>query len=314
MLLAGAATATAALAWGTLVEPRRIDWVEEVALLPGLPGAWMGREVALLADLQLGGRWSNRETVRRAIRGLAARGPAIVLIAGDLIEGGRRDVGHQVAEAAELLRPLTDAAIPVFTVLGNHDYLVSSNKQYDEANARHLVEELAGRGVRALENEALPLDPPRSHGADETGERSGEPALYLVGLGPREPFREDWRQAFGALPEDAPRLVLMHYPDSFRELPAGIAPLALAGHTHGGQIRLPFPPRWSLIALLDPDGFYRDGWCSDLGAPGNRLYVNRGLGLSNLPIRIGCPPEVTLFTLGRAGDDEGRVDAAEATR
>ena len=88
----------------------------------------------------------------------------------------------------------------------------------------------------------------------------------------------------------------MHNPDVFAELPAGTAPLALAGHTHGGQVRLPFMPSWSWFALVTQDAVHTDGWIDDYGAPGNRLYVNRGIGMSGLPVR-NCRPEVTLITL-----------------
>jgi predicted MPP superfamily phosphohydrolase len=102
------------------------------------------------------------------------------------------------------------------------------------------------------------------------------------------------------VPSDAPRLVIMHDPASFEPLPGGSAPLAFAGHTHGGQIRVPGRPSWSL-ARLDRDWpQWADGWLDGYGEPGNRIYVNRGIGFSILPVRIGCRPEVTFVTLRRA--------------
>ena len=89
----------------------------------------------------------------------------------------------------------------------------------------------------------------------------------------------------------------MHHPDTFASLPAGSAPLAIAGHTHGGQVRLPFLPRWSWMTLAKDEPVHVDGWIQDYGAAGNRLYVNRGIGFSTIPIRINCPPEITIFTL-----------------
>jgi predicted MPP superfamily phosphohydrolase len=105
------------------------------------------------------------------------------------------------------------------------------------------------------------------------------------------------RDAFAEVPEGAPRLVLMHNPRSFAGLPSGWVPLALAGHTHGGQIRMPLRPDWNLARLVKSWPAYADGWIDGYGEPGNRLYVNRGLGFSMIPVRIGCPPEVTFFTL-----------------
>ena len=91
----------------------------------------------------------------------------------------------------------------------------------------------------------------------------------------------------------------MHEPDSFAAFPANAAPLALAGHTHGGQIRIPFTDDWSWMSLFVNEKVRADGWISDFGQAGNRLYVNRGIGFSSFPIRINCRPELTVFTLRR---------------
>jgi predicted MPP superfamily phosphohydrolase len=89
---------------------------------------------------------------------------------------------------------------------------------------------------------------------------------------------------------------MMHNPRSFLPLPANTAPVAIAGHTHGGQIRLPLTPQWSWLTVTK-EMEHVDGWSHGYGASGNQLYVNRGIGFSEVPLRINCPPEVTIFTL-----------------
>lgn len=89
----------------------------------------------------------------------------------------------------------------------------------------------------------------------------------------------------------------MHNPDTFDALPPGAAPLAVAGHTHGGQVRVPFFPEWSYLALVQGGEVHVDGWIDGFGEPGNRLYVNRGIGMSLVPLRVNAPPELTIFTL-----------------
>jgi hypothetical protein len=97
----------------------------------------------------------------------------------------------------------------------------------------------------------------------------------------------------------------MHNPISYRSLPQDAAPLAMAGHTHAGQIRLKGLPSQSWLDIARPREVIAEGWAEDsIGAPGNRLYVNRGIGFSVMPVRIWCMPELTLFTLERT---EGNV-------
>ena len=132
----------------------------------------------------------------------------------------------------------------------------------------------------------------------------GDP-LYVAGIGSvwAENSRPD--AALGAVPDGAPRLVLMHNPESYRQIEAGQAPLALAAHTHGGQIRILPGPATSWLDIVRKGEVVADGWAADsIGAPNNRLYVNRGLGFSTVPVRINCRPELTLLTLRQA---EGTV-------
>ena len=64
-----------------------------------------------------------------------------------------------------------------------------------------------------------------------------------------------------------------------------------------GQVRLPFTPDWSWLTFAREDTIHADGWIDEYGEPGNQLYVNRGIGMSELPIRFNCIPELTFFTL-----------------
>ena len=74
--------------------------------------------------------------------------------------------------------------------------------------------------------------------------------------------------------------------------------MALGAHTHGGQIRPPFLTRWSWMSLVKESPVAADGWIEPgFGAKGNRLYVNRGIDFSVVPMRINCRPELTWVTL-----------------
>lgn len=164
----------------------------------------------------------------------------------------------------------------------------------NEVLARNITRALKAIGVEVLDNSAAPA------GSVFAGQESPDNApLYIVGIGSHFAHNDDPKAALASAPHDVARVVLMHNPDSFPKFPAGSAPVALAGHTHGGQVRIPFTPAWTWMNLVKNHEVRADGWIRDFGQMGNRLYVNRGIGFSYVPIRINCRPEVTIFTLRR---------------
>jgi len=303
---------TLILVWGVLIAPRLIDQREWTAEVPALPASWNRRQIALIADLQVGMWLGNTDTVRRIVDRLIKRKPAAVLIAGDFIyhpiedepedlreefepSDYREDALEQIRRAVELIRPLVEAGIPVYAVLGNHDYGMETESAVALPWLADLVaSSLSKIGVQVLANQAIPIEP---SGAAAAGDGAADLPLYLVGIGAHLPRQDDPESALAEVPAAAARLVFMHHPASFERIPAGQAPLALAAHTHGGQIRLPFLPEWTWLSYVKGEKVHADGWIDGYGKPGNRLYVNRGIGFSKVPIRINCRPELTIFTL-----------------
>lgn len=301
------------LLWGVGIEPRLVDDEWEVASIPDLPPEWEGARVALIADLQIGMWLANTDTVGRIVGRLVRERPDAVLIAGDFLyhpteEAGEpreargelesedvRELRTQILEVITLLKPLTTAGIDTFAVLGNHDYAMRGPDSLplpEIANA--LTSALQAAGVAVLRNNAVPL-------GSRDARRPPQQRLFVAGLDDVAPRASDNRSMLAEIPVGAPRLVLMHNPLAFQQLPPRAAPVALAAHTHGGQIRLPFLPRWSWMSLVKEAPVAADGWIApSFGAVGNRLYVNRGIGFSMAPIRLNCPPELTWFTLTRA--------------
>lgn len=273
-----------------LLEPYRLVTDRIDGPVPGLPESWRGAKVVVLADFQVGLWLGNRATVRRAVARAVAVRPALVLLAGDFVH----DTERGVEPVAELLRPLTAAGIPTYAVLGNHDYAVPTDGYAENRRlAERLTRALSDIGVKVLHNSSVAL-------TNEAGE-----TLYLVGLGSSLPPHDDPERALAAVPEGAPRLALMHHPDTYAKLPAGSAPLSFAGHTHGGQVRLPLAPEQSLLTWLRDGRRFDEDWARRHGSPGNRLYVTRGIGCSVVPLRLNCPPEFTLVTLKRPEEAEG---------
>jgi predicted MPP superfamily phosphohydrolase len=278
--------------YGAAVEPRIVVREDHAAPIPQLPAAWEGKQVAVFADLQIGMWWANRDAVRRLVRRVVDIHPAVVLIAGDFVYDAEESVDSQMSEVLALLQPLLDNRIPVYAVLGNHDYdLMNEGSQKESRVARRVSFALDSAGIRMMDNKTLTLVPP---GGDST-----TAALYLVGVGEKWAKNDHATAALAHVPAGAPRLVFMHDPDSYAHIPAGEAPIAVAAHTHGMQLGIPFVSDWLWRTRFSDEGCGISGWVSSCGEPGNRLYVNRGVGFSILPIRVNAFPELTVFTLTR---------------
>ncbi len=276
------------IVYGTFIEPRFIlDVQEHEAEVPQLPTEWEGRKVAMLADFQVGMWMDNVGMISRAVDEAIDQDVDVVVIAGDFVYKPDSSV---VDEAVALLRPLHEAGIPVLAVLGNHDYsLMKRESQIRPDIARYLSDELEREGIRVLENqtERVALD--------------GLPPLAFVGIGSEWAEHSLPSQALATLNGNEARIVFMHNPVAYRDMPADSAPLTLAAHTHGGQIRFPFMKTNSWLDIARDREVVAEGWAaSDIGAAGNRLYVTRGIGFSLVPMRLFCPPEVTVFTLRRS--------------
>lgn len=307
-------------------------------------------------------------TIRGIVNQLVEERPAIVLIAGDFIYEPGKNPSQELNKVTALVRPLPEAGIPTYAVLGNHDYRIRNSKttSRDEKLSTQVREALEAAGVQVLKNEAVGLalpgkrvkltpednlksnpktSPPASllqgegsptppfpdregglgglgqpypssigsypvctAGCDRSKAKTNE-TLYLVGIGPHIPQQDKPNVALAQVPEAAPRLVMMHNPNSFDALPPNTAPLAVAGHTHGGQINLlPFglTPVWFLLTYDEEELVHVAGWIEDFGKPGNNLYINRGIGFSRVPLRINAPPELTLFKLRKTTKSPSR--------
>ncbi|MGY1839264.1 MULTISPECIES: metallophosphoesterase [unclassified Modestobacter] len=267
------------IGYGVLIEPRLVlDEERETVELPRLPAGAPPIEVAVLADIQIGMWWGNPGMAERAVERAVDAEPDLVLLGGDFVYDAGPDVGPEVATVLDVLAPLLDSGIPTYAVLGNHDHASDAVEELTAA--------LEDAGIPVLLNESVEVP------------GTGDDPLHVVGVGPVRPGLVDVDQALRGLPETAPRVVLMHNPAAFPEMPADSAPLTVAGHTHCGQIALPGLPNWSYLGLTEEEEVVVDGWAPEgHGAPGNALFVTCGIGFSAVPVRINAPPQVVFFEL-----------------
>ena len=279
----GAALGVLLVVYGVFVEPRYILDEERLeAPLPHLAQEDAGTEVAVVADWQIGAWFDNDGMVEGAVDTILAAEPDMVLLGGDYVYSSDPGVEAQVDRVVELVRPLAESGVPTFAVLGNHDHAAGM--------AEELTRALESVGIPVLQNEAVPVP----------GSGGGDPAsrLYVVGIGPVRQGLADVDAALADVPDGAPRVVLAHNPSIYPELPAGSAPLTVAGHTHCGQIAIPGLPKWSYIELTEQEEVVTDGWAPELyGEPGNRMFVTCRIGFSVVPARINAPPQVAFFEL-----------------
>ena len=265
--MTGAAAAAAALgAWSLWFEPRQLVVRREQLVLPAWPAALDGLRVGLLSDLHAGMPHAGLDAVAGAADALNAERPDVVCLLGDFID--RRAFLAQPVDAEALAGRLARLRAPrgVFAVLGNHDWY---------AGAGRIAAGLAGAGIPILEDQAA-----------EAGD-----GLWAAGVGDYRIRGARVHRALSGVPDDAAVLLLSHDPDVFPLVPARVA-LTLSGHTHGGQVGIPY-----LRRPFVPSHYGERYVQGHVVEGGRHLYVTSGLGTSGIPVRLLRPPEVVILTL-----------------
>ena len=239
---------------------------EEAFYFPNLPDALEGFQILHLSDMHFP---SNDPRFFEAVRRLlAGHTTDLCLLTGDYRFGhyGSQENVHETV--AQILAGI-QARLGFYAVLGNHDL-------------SDIVAPMQGIGIQMLINEGLAL-------------HVGDAALWLAGVDDPHKFKtHDVEAAFAGCPEDAFRIFLAHSPELIPEAAAHAAQIYLCGHTHGGQLRLPW---WGAIHL--------NARCKSAQALGRwrygalQGYTTYGLGTTDIPVRYNCPGEAVRITLRR---------------
>ncbi len=245
-----------------LAEPFMLAIERQQIYLRRLPKALSGLRIVHLSDFHYG-PIVNPEHLERAIDAANDLRPDLIALTGDYISHDR----SYAAPCAELVGRLR-ARYGIFAVLGNHDHWT---------DAALIADLFRAEGIRILLNEGLRVD---VNGA----------SFWLAGVNDTMVGLEDLPLALAGSTDEEMKLLLAHNPIILRRAARAGADLVLSGHTHGGQVTL--RPEKNL------SGRPRRRLLRGLGRRGNtQIYVTRGLGTVVLPIRYGCPPEISVLEL-----------------
>jgi predicted MPP superfamily phosphohydrolase len=245
-----------------------------------LPKELDGFKIAQLSDIHIG-EFMPRDEVRRAVDMANNLKPDLAVVTGDFISNEFDPLGDCIAELARLAAPLG-----TWGCNGNHEIYAQAEDAAQQLFQQH--------GMKLLRQENVQLD--------WRGKK-----LNLIGVdyqrdhmtrGPAGPMLQGIEPLIS---REHPNILLSHNPNSFHRAAEMGIELSLAGHTHGGQVKVEIVDHSFSPARLITD-FVAGLYQLPLGRTGKKaaLYVNRGLGTFGVPMRIGVQPEITLLTLRTA--------------
>lgn len=217
----------------------------------------------------MGSPFSGPAKLARVVELTQQEEPDLILLLGDYVIQGVLGGRFVAPEAAAKTLAGLEAPGGVYAVLGNHDWWL------DGPRVRAALE---AQGIPVLEDSATAL-------------AESSCGLWVAGIGDFWESAHDIDRALARVPAGAPVIAFTHNPDVFPGIPFSVS-LTVAGHTHGGQVRLPF-----VGPLFVPSNFGARYASGHVVERGRDLFVSTGVGTSILPVRFRVPPVVTVLSL-----------------
>jgi predicted MPP superfamily phosphohydrolase len=257
------------LFWAFFIEPNRLVTKEESITISNWPKELSGLKIAVLSDIHAGSAFIDEAKLRLIVDRTNQLQPDLIVILGDYITGNGRTSRNVEPEVFAPQLKGFHAPLGVYSVLGNHDWWY---------NGKRVRQALEQNGLRVLDDEVVEI---QFRGA----------TFWLVGLADLWTRPQRVEQTIARVPEGQTIIALTHNPDIFPRIP-GRVKLLLAGHTHGGQVRLP------LIGTVVEASDYGERYVrGHVFEEGHDLFVTTGIGTSIAPVRFGVPPEIVLLTI-----------------
>ena len=273
-MLTGAAAAAGAATLGAdgFAQSNHLNLVEIEVSLARLPEVFDGFRLVQLSDFHYEEHFSAIP-IRKSVAIINDLHPDLIALTGDFVTVPVLERPSSLRAAAATAEPcatvLRDLQAAKYAILGNHDAATSADR---------IVGALQQANIPVLRNQSVPIE-------------RGRDRIWLAGIDDLLRGMPDMSATLANIPEQEMTILLAHEPDFADDAALSLVDLQLSGHSHGGQIWIPgigapwLPP----MARRYPRGLYQVGNLT--------LYTNIGIGTIRAPIRINCPPEITLITL-----------------
>lgn len=251
------------------IEPNRLIVHEESLKIPNWSAKLNNFKIVAISDIHGGSHYVNEEKLRRLVELANAQNPDLIVLLGDYVSQQRIARGALKMPSETIAKNLKgfQAKYGVFAIIGNHDWY------YDEAK---ITREFEDAGIAVLSNEVEKI-------------KVGDEIVNLWGIEDYWKNRKVPLEPFKQIAEKRNIIAITHNPDSLLKAPGEIS-LMFAGHSHGGQVKIPF---YGAIAFVnDPrlmEGFVK--------LDGKHIFITTGVGCTGPQIRFGVPPEIAVLTL-----------------